>query len=324
MAIARAAGRFVTVLAAGCAAASHALAQSYPVRPLRIIVTSAAGGGADFMARTAALRLTEALGQPVIVENRPGSAAQAGNEFGMGATPDGYTTTLASPGYTIDSSVRASGFDPLTSYTPIIMVGKGPLVLLAHPSVPARNLQDLIAVAKSRPGELAYGTGGQGTMTHLTSALFLLLADVKMLRVPYRGGAPSLVDLLAGRLQVVFTPPQTGMAYVRSGKLRALGVTTAERSKSEPEIPTIAESGVPGYEASNWHALIAPKGLPQPIQERLNTEMNTVVASPDFTRTLLSHGVEPAGGTPAELHEYVRRDFYKWHKVVQDANIRIE
>ena len=324
MRVAQAAGRLVTVLAACCAAASHAVAQSYPVRPIRILVTSAAGGGADFMARVTAQRLSEALGQPVIVENRPGIAAQTGNEFGMGATPDGYNATLASPGYTIDSSVRASKFDPLTSYTPIIMVGKAPLVLLAHPSVPARNPKELIAVAKSRPGELAYGTGGQGTMTHLTSELFLLLADVKMLRVPYRGGAPSLVDLLAGRLQVVFTPPQTGMAYVRSGKLRALGVTTAERSKSEPEIPTIAESGVPGYEASNWHALIAPKGLPQPIQERLNTEMNKVVASPDFTRTLLSHGVEPAGGTPAELHEYVRRDFYKWQKVVQDANIRIE
>jgi tripartite-type tricarboxylate transporter receptor subunit TctC len=317
-------GRVVTAFAACCAAASQVAAQSYPARPLRIIVSSAPGGGSDFMARLAAQRLSEVLGQPIIVENRPGIAAQAGNEFGMGFTPDGYTMTIVTPSYTINSSVRASKFDPLTSYTPIIMVGKGPMVVLIHPSVSARNAKELVAVARSRPNELAYGTSGQGTIIHLATALFLLAADVKMLHVPYKGGGPALIDLLAGRTQMVFTPPQTGMAYVRSGKLRAIGMTTAQRSKSEPEIPTIAESGVPGYEASNWHALIAPKGLPRPIQERLNSEINKIVASPEFGKTLLANGVEPAGGTPAELHEYMRRDFYKWRKVVQDANIRIE
>ncbi|HET7159570.1 MAG TPA: tripartite tricarboxylate transporter substrate-binding protein, partial [Burkholderiales bacterium] len=213
---------------------------------------------------------------------------------------------------------------PLTQYTPIIMLGKGPIVVLTHPSVPARNARELIALAKSQPGELAYGTSGQGTIIHLSTALFLLLADVKMLHVPYKGGGPALVDLMGSRVQVVFAPAQTGMPYVRSGKLRAIGMTSAARSKSDTEIPTLAESGVPGYEASNWHALIAPRGLPRPIQERLNGEMTKIVASSEFGKTLMANGVEPAGGTPAELHEYVRHDFYKWRKVIQDANIKVE
>jgi tripartite-type tricarboxylate transporter receptor subunit TctC len=316
--------RVIFMLAAYCGAVPSISAQSYPARPLRIIVTSAPGGGSDFMARIAAQRLTEALGQQVIVENRPGIGAQAGNEYGMGFTPDGYTMTIVTPSYTINSSIRASKFDPLTQYTPIIMLGKGPIVVLTHPLVPARNARELVTLAKSQPGELAYGTSGQGTIIHLSTALFLLLADVKMLHVPYKGGGPALVDLMGGRVQVVFTPPQTGMPYVRSGKLRAIAMTSAERSKSEPEIPTLAESGVPGYEASNWHALIAPRGLPRPIHDRLNGEMRKIVASGEFGKTLLANGVEPAGGTPAELHEYVRRDFYKWRKVIQDANVRIE
>jgi tripartite-type tricarboxylate transporter receptor subunit TctC len=311
-------------LAAFCAAIPAASAQAYPSRPLRVIVSSAPGGGSDFMARLSAQKLTEALGQQVIVENRPGIGAQAGNEYGTRFTPDGYTMTLITPSYTINSSVRASSFDPVTSYTPIIMVADGPLVVLTHPSVAARSTRELVALAKSQPDKLAYGTSGQGTIVHLSTALFLLLADVKMLHVPYKGGGPALVDLIAGRLQVQFTPPQTGMPYARSGKLRAIAMTTAQRSKAEPEIPTLAESGVPGYEASNWHALIGPKGLPRAIQERLNGEMQKIVASAEFGKTLATAGIEPAGGTPAELHEYVRRDFQKWRKVVQEANIKIE
>lgn len=320
----RAATRVATALAASFAATALLAAQSYPDRPLRVIVTSAPGGGSDFMARAAAQRLSEALGHPVVVENRPGIAAQVGNEFGMGLTPDGYTMTIVTPSYTINPTVRASKFDPLASYTPIIMVAKGPIVVLTHPSVTARTAKELVATAKSRPGELAYGTSGQGTIIHLATALFLLAADIKMLHVPYKGGGPALVDLMAGRLQVVFTPPQTGMPHVRSGKLRAIGMTTAERSRADPEIPTLAESGVPGYEASNWHALIAPKGLPPSIQVRLNAEMRRIVASSEFGKMLLANGVEPAGGTPADLDDYVRRDFHKWQKVVREANISIE
>jgi tripartite-type tricarboxylate transporter receptor subunit TctC len=314
--------RIVLVVITAFIATSQVIAQQYPVRPIRMLVTSAPGGGSDFMARLTAQRLTEALGQQVIVENRPGIAAQAGNEFGVRTTmPDGYTLTLVTPTYTINPSVRPSKFDPLTEYTPVILIGKAPTVLMINPSVAANDVRELIAIAKNRKDPLAYGSSGQGTIIHLTTELFLLMANVKMLHVPYKGGGPALVDLLSGQLQVVFATSQTGMQFVRAGKLRALGVTSSERIKSEPELPTIAEAGVPGYEATNWHAIIGPKGLPGAIVNRLNEVMRKIIANGEFLKVLQANGIEPAGGSPADLHNYIRQDFAKWAKVIKAANV---
>lgn len=313
------------LLSALCAAAAApASAQQYPAKPVRIIVPFAAGGGSDFVARLTGQKLGEALGQQVIVDNRPGGGANIGIELAMRAAPDGYTLLQITPSYTINPTVRPVKFDALADYTPIILEGKGPLVVLAHPSLPARNARQLIALAKAKPGEIIYGTAGQGTIIHLATELFAHTAGVKMTHVPYKGGAPALVDLMAGQIQLVWSPPQTGLPHARSGRLRAIGMTSAERSKAEPEIPTLAESGLPGYEATNWHGLIGPKGLPRPIVDRLNAEVRKIIAHREMEKTLQANGIDPAGGTPEQLHDYLRRELEQWRKVITSAGIKVE
>ena len=317
--------RSILLAAAVClAAAAPASAQQYPVRPIRIIVPFAAGGGSDFVARLIGQKLGEALGQQVIVDNRPGAGASIGIEQGIRAAPDGYTLTQISPSYTINPTVRAVKFDALADYTPIVLEGKGPLVVLAHPSLPARNAKQVIELARSKPDQIIYGTAGQGTLIHLATELFLHTAGVRMTHVPYKGGAPALVDLMAGQIQLVWSPPQTGLPHARSGKLRAIGMTSAERSKAEPDIPTLAESGLPGYEATNWHGLIGPKGLPRPVVDRINAEIRKIIAQKDMEKTLQANGIDPAGGTPEQLADYLRRELEQWRKVITTANIKVE
>ena len=301
-----------------------AIAQQYPVKPIRVIVAFAPGGGSDFVARLIAQKLAEALGQQVIVDNRPGGGASIGFEQGMRAAPDGYTLTQITPSYTINPSVRPVKYDALADYTPVALEGKGPLAVLAHPSLPARNARELIALARGKPGQVIFGTAGQGTIVHLATELFLHQSGVKMVHVPYKGGAPALVDLMAGEIQLVWSPPQTGMPYARSGRLRAIGMTSAKRTRADPDVPTIAESGLPGYEATNWHALIAPKGLSRAIVDRLNGEVRKIVAAPDMEKMLLANGIEPDTGTPEQLAEYIRKDLMQWRAVITRANIRVD
>jgi len=308
------------LLALPCAAP----AQQYPAKPVRVIVPFAPGGGSDFVARLIGQKLSEALGQQVVVDNRPGAGASIGIDAGIRAAPDGYTLTQITPSYTINPTVRPLKFEALVDYAPVVLEGKGPLVVLAHPSLPARNARQLIALAKGKPGDIIYGTAGQGTIIHLATELFLHTAGVKMTHVPYKGGAPALVDLMAGQIQLVWSPPQTGLPHARSGRLRAIGMTSAERSRAEPDIPTLAESGLPGYEATNWHGLIGPKGLPRPIVERLNAEIRKIIAHKEMEKTLQANGIEPAGGTPEQLHEYLRREVEQWRQVITRANIRVE
>jgi tripartite-type tricarboxylate transporter receptor subunit TctC len=322
--VTRARVAFAWAGALAAAAPVAAVAQQYPVKPLRIIVAFAPGGGADFMARLIGQKLTDSLAQQVIVENRPGGGASVGMEYGLRAAPDGYTLTQITPSYTINPSVRPVKYDPLTDYTPIVMEGKGPLAVLAHPSLPARNARQLIALAKSKPGAIIYGTSGQGTIVHLATELFQHTAGISMVHVPYKGGAPALVDLMAGQIQLVWSPPQIGLPYVKAGKLRAIGVTSAQRTKADPSIPTLAESGLPGYEATNWHALIGPKGLSRAIVDRLNGEVRKIVAAKEMESVLQANGVEPDGGTPEMLSEYVRKDFLQWRAVISRANIRLD
>jgi tripartite-type tricarboxylate transporter receptor subunit TctC len=312
---------FCLGLALACA---QAWAQGYPAKPIRLIVPFAPGGGVDFIARLIGQRLGEALGQQVVVENRPGAGSAIGTEAALRSAPDGYTLLEISPSYTINPSLRPAKFDPLNDYTPVVLIGKGPFVVVAHPSLPARNGRELIALARSRPGEIIYGSSGQGTIVHLSTELFLYMARVKMTHVPYKGGGPALIDAIAGQISLVFSPPQTGLPHVKAGQVRAIGMTSAARIPTEPGIPALAET-VPGYEATNWHATIGPKGLPRAVVERINGEVRKIVREAEMEKTLHENGVFPrGGGSPEEVGELIRKDFEQWKKVIIQAGIKPE
>ncbi len=307
------------LLGAACTAA----AQPYPSKPVRIIVGAAPGGGTDFVSRLMAGRLTDALGQQVFVENRSGAGSTIGYEYGVKSAPDGYTLTMITGSYSINPSLYSLKFNALTDFTPVVWVARGPYVVVVHPSLPVKSVRELVALAKARPGQIIYGSSGQGAIVHLTTALFEYMAGVKMTHVPYKGGGPAMIDLLAGNLQVLFATSQIGFQQVKAGRLRALAVTTPERVRVEPNIPTVAESGVPGYEVTNWHGLIGPKGLPRPVVERLNAEMNKILRQKEMEERLQSEGVAPAGGTPEQLYEQVRKELEVWKQVVTRAGITL-
>jgi tripartite-type tricarboxylate transporter receptor subunit TctC len=306
------------------AATTAVSAQSYPVKPVRLIVPFAPGGGVDFIVRLIGPKLSEALGQQLVIENRPGAGSAIGTEFVLRSAPDGYTLLETSPSYVINPSLRPGKLDPLADCTPIVLIGKGPFVVVAHPSLPARDPRQLIALAKSRPGQIVYGSSGQGTIVHLSTELFLYMAGIRMTQVPYKGGAPALVDTMAGHVALVFAPPQTGLPHAQAGRVRALGMTSLKRIPTEPDIPAIAET-VPGYEATNWHAMLGPKGLPRAIVDRLNGEVRKIVAQKDIEGRLHASGVFPdGGGTPEQLAELLRRDYEQWTKVIRQAGIKAE
>jgi tripartite-type tricarboxylate transporter receptor subunit TctC len=303
--------------------ACTAAAQPYPSRPIRIVVAAAPGGGSDFVARLMGGKLAEALGQQVFVENRPGAGSTIGYEFGVKAAPDGYTLTIITGSYSINPSLYPIKFHPLNDFTPVIWVARGPYVIVVHPSLPVRTTRELIALAKARPGQIIYGSSGQGAIVHLTTELFLYMAGVKMTHVPYKGGGPAMTDLLAGHIQLVFATAPVGLPQAKAGRLRALAVTTSARVPAEPGIPTVAESGVPGYEVTNWHGLIGPKGLPPPVVERLNGEMTKIIQHKDMEARLQSDGLTAAGGTPEQLYEQIRKEIEQWRQVVLRAGIKI-
>ena len=309
---------------AGLLHSMDTFAQTYPAKTVRIIVSSAAGGGTDFIGRLLAQKLSEALGQQVIVDNRPGAGSTLGFEAGLKSAPDGYTFNLVTPSYSINPSLYNLKFDPINDFTPVILVARGPLIAVVHPSVPVKNLRELITLAKAHPDQLVYGSSGQGTIVHLANAQFLYMAGIKMVHVPYKGGAPALTDLIAGQISLVFATPQTGLPQVKAGRIRALAVTTATRIAAEPSIPTIAEAGVPGYEVNNWHALIGPRGLPRAVVERLNSEVLKIIRGKDMEDRLRGDGVAPAGGTPEQLLEQIRREITMWRNVVKAADIKIQ
>jgi tripartite-type tricarboxylate transporter receptor subunit TctC len=304
--------------------AGPAYAQSYPSKPVRIVVASTPGGGADFVARLIAPKLTEAFGQQTLVENRPGAGSTLGYEVGMRSAADGYTLTLITPSYSINPSLYPLKFDALADYTPIVMIAKGPLVAVVHPSLPVRTVRDLITFAKTKPGVVTYGSTGQGAIIHLATALFENMAAIRMTHIPYKGGGPALVDVIAGNIYLTFATPQTGLRQAKAGRVRPLAVTSATRLAAAPDVPTIAESGVPGYEVVNWQALIGPKGLPRAIVERINGVVNQAVRSREMEDKLQADGVSPAGGTPEQLHGQIRREIEIWRRVIAHAGIRAE
>ena len=306
-----------------CAGPATAAEPVYPSKSIRIIVAAAPGGGTDFVSRLMGSKLTESLGQQVLVENRAGAGSTIGYEYGVKSAPDGYTLTMITGSYSINPSLYPIKFHPLNDFTPVIWVARGPYVIVVHPSLPVKTTRELIALAKARPGQIIYGSSGQGAIVHLTTELFLTMAGVKMTHVPYKGGGPAMTDLLAGHIQLVFATAPVGLPQAKAGRLRALAVTTSTRVAAEPGIPTVAESGVPGYEVTNWHGLIGPKGLPRPVMERLNGEMTKILQQKDMEGRLQSDGLSPVGGTPEQLFEQIRKEIEQWRQVVVRAGIQI-
>jgi tripartite-type tricarboxylate transporter receptor subunit TctC len=306
------------------AATLPAGAQPYPAKPVRVIVPFAPGGGSDFTGRLVAQKLTERLGTTFVVDNRPGAGGNLGAETALKSPADGYTLLLISASYTVNPSVYKLSFDPISDITPIIQVSGGPYVVAVHPSVPANTLAEFVAYAKKQPDKVAYGTSGNGSIMHVASQYFAEAAGIKVLHIPYKGTGPALQDTIGGQVQLIFGAIPATLPHVRAGRLRALAVTTAKRVGAAPELPTVAEVGYPGYEVTNWHGLIGPKGLPAEIVERLNREVNDLIKAEDMRKSLAADGLEPAGGSPAQFAEILKVEAARWAKVVKQAGIKVE
>jgi len=299
-------------------------AQDYPTKPIRVIVPFAPGGGSDFIARFMAQRLSELLGKPFVIESKPGAGGNLGTEQGVRAAADGYTLTLIASSYTVNPAIHKLNFDPVNEVTPIIQLSRGPLLVLVNPSLGASALQDLIAMAKKKPGEIMYASSGQGSIIHAATELFNLKAGIKMIHVPYRGTGPALTDTLAGQTQVFFSSAATALPHVQSGTLKALAVTTAKRLPALPNVPTVAEAGLPGYEVDLWHGLIAPKGLPHTIADKINKATNESLTLKDTAEKLATDGVAPAGGTPEQFMATIRKEIDLWKKLAANGVIKAE
>ena len=317
------------LLAALCAGAAAGTVQAaatapYPDHPLRLILPFPTGGPTDIVARTFGQKLGEALGQQVVVDNRGGAGGVPGTEAALRSAPDGYTFLMISSTYPVSPSLYKLNFDPVADITPIILIAKGPFIVCVHPSLPVKNIRELIALAKSRPGQINFATAGTGSGVHLATELFLNMADVKMNHIPYKGTGPALTDTIAGQTNMIFGTSSAALPFVKAGRLRALAVTTAQRLAAEPEIPTVMESGVPGYETFAWQALTGPKGLPRSIVERLNADITKIIAQKDMAERFQQEGQLPAGGTPQQLMDLIKREIDVWHKVVVRAGIRVE
>jgi tripartite-type tricarboxylate transporter receptor subunit TctC len=291
---------------------------------VRIIAPFAPGGGTDFIARLIAQKLTERLGQQVIVENKPGAGGNLGAEFAVKSPPDGYTLLLIAGSYTVNPSIYKLSFDPVNDITPLVQLSQGPFLVAVHPSVPAKTLKELIDYARKEPDKLSYASAGSGSITHLASELFLDMAKIKMVHVPYKGTGPALNDTIAGNTQLIFGSVATSLQFTKSGRLRGLAVTTPQRIPAAPELPTVAEAGVPGYEVVLWHGLVGPKGLPAAVVERVNQAANDALKSKDVADLLATDGVAPAGGTPERFRAVIKADIERWSRVVKQANIKAD
>jgi len=312
-------------LAAGLALAAvgapaHAQ-QKYPNKPVRMIVPFVPGGGTDIVSRSIAAKLTEALGQSVVVDNRAGGGGTIGAETTVRAVPDGYTIIMVSGSYATNAALYKLPYDPVLDITPIALIGQTGFIVSVHPGVPVKSIKELIVLAKAKPGALNYGSTGTGGITHLATELFDLMAGTKMTHIPYKGTGAALTDLIGGQVQIMVGAMPSLVPQTKAGKVRGLAVTTLKRNSAVPDLPTVADS-LPGYEAILWYGMWGPKGLPKDIVTRLNTEVARALALPDIRERLAAEGVDPDGGPPERLKEILARDVPKWTKVVKDANIK--
>ena len=305
-------------------AASNAVA-AYPERPVRLVVPYSAGGSTDAVARLIGARLTERMGQQFVVDNRTGAGTIIGTEIVVRSAPDGYTLLMATPPLAVNPSLYGKVPYVLErDFAAVTNVAASSNLLVVHPSVPAKSTSELIGLLKANPGKYDYGSSGVGGAGHLAMALFVSMAGVDAVHVPYKGGAPAVTDLVAGRLAMMMANLTTAQLHIRAGRLRALGIGTKSRSKLFPELPTIAESGVPGYEANNWNGVVVPAGAPKAVIERLHREIAAVLTEPAIAERMAKSGLEPIGDTPAEFAQYLNSEAEKWGKLVKSAGIRAE
>lgn len=320
--------RGLPVLAAGTLIAAlvpAAWGQDYPSRPIRIIVPAVSGGSNDVLARVIGEKLRERYGQPVLAENRPGASQMLGSELTAKAAPDGYTLMLPTATFASSVATRAKlAFDPLTDLTGVSMVGVGPFMLAVHPSVPVKNVKELIALARARSGQLDYGSAGAGSIIHLAAEVFSANTNIQMGHVPYKSGAPAVTAAVAGEVPVIFMSLPSVWAQVKNNRLRAIAVTTAKRSSFVPDLPTVAESGVPGYEATQWWGILAPGKMNRDNIAKLNAEINRILGLEEIKVRLSHEGAEPVLMTPEAFTAFVHAEIAKWRKVVKERNIRQE
>jgi tripartite-type tricarboxylate transporter receptor subunit TctC len=305
--------------------AAHAAAQPFPAKPPKLYVGFVPGGGVDQTARITTARLSEIWNSPITVENRPGAGGTIAAELTARSAPDGYTLVLCNIGsHGIGPSLYKMGYDAIKGVSFIGLIGTTPNVMAVHPSVPATTVAEFIAYARANPGKVSYGSSGVGTSTHLGVELFKGMAGIDILHVPYKGGAASSADLVAGQVQLVITNLPEQVGYIRSGRTRALGVSTPRRSPQFPEVPTISESGLPGYEVTVWYGICGPGGMAPALVEKMNADLQKAVSAPETLKRLSDAGIEPAPGTSAQFTEFARAEVAKWAKVIKDANVKAE
>jgi tripartite-type tricarboxylate transporter receptor subunit TctC len=317
-----------TLLAAGLASTlpiSAAYAQTYPGRPVRMIVPYPPGGPTDVLARIVAVKLSEALGQPFSIDNKAGASGMIGSAEVAKAAPDGYTLLGNASIHVINPSLYPKAtFDAIADFTPVTQLASVPLILVVNNDLPVKNVRELIAYAKANPGKLNFASSGNAAAPHLAGESFKIAASVQMQHVPYKGSAPALTDLIGGQVQLMFDSMPSAMPHVKAGKLRPLAVTTAKRSAAVPDLPTVAEAGVPGYDISTWYGLWAPKGTPREITERLASETAKILKLPDVRERYAALGAEPVGSTPDEFAAYCRSELTKWAKIVKESGAKAD
>jgi tripartite-type tricarboxylate transporter receptor subunit TctC len=318
------AGAILVVLSSGVVNA-QASAQ-YPTKAIRVIVPSAPGSGPDIMARTIAQKLGEALSQPVIVEARPGAGGIIGSEAAAKASPDGYTLIMGNAGsHSVNPSLyRKLPYDPLKDFSPVTLVSTAPNILIVHPSLPVKSAKDLISLAKARPGDLTFGSGGNGSTAHLSGEMFRTLAGINLVHVPFKGAPAAVLGVITGEISMAILNLPPALPHVKSGRLKALGVSTPKRSAAVPDLPTIAESGLAGYSATAWYGVLAPTGTPREIILKLNAEIIKILRTDEIKKRILSDGGEVVGSTPEEFTAVMKSDIAKWAKVVQASGARVD
>lgn len=314
--------KLACALAAALLAALPAAAQNYPAKAVRIIVPYAAGGNTDITARAVGSKLAEVFGQQVIVDNRPGGATNIGSELAAKAAPDGYTIFMGGASNAVNMSLYAKPpYDTLRDFAPISLCVKGANVLSTHPSLPARNLKELIALAKARPGKLNFASSGLGSSNQMAGELLKLMANINIVHVPYKGNAPALTDTVAGHVEMIFSGVPALAPHIKSGRLRAIGIGSLKRFPALPEVPTFDESGLKGYEATSWFGLMAPVKTPQEIVARLNAEVDKIIKSADIQTRFINDGLEPIGGSQADFDKFIRAEIAKYAKLIKAAGI---
>lgn len=306
-------------------AASSSFAQAYPSKPIRLVIPFSAGGSTDIVGRLIAAKLSVDLGQPVVVENRPGAGGSVGSDLVAKADPDGYAILMVPGAHTINASLyQKLPYDTLRDFEPVIQIASVATMIVVHPAVPVTSVAELIALAKARKGELNYGSAGSGTVTHMTAELFKLMAEVDITHVPYKGSSQALKDLLGGRVQVMFANFPGTLNHVQAGKLRAIAVNGAKRSPLLPSTPTVAESGLPAFEANTWYGILAPAGTPRAVIDRLNSEIEKALQTSEVRDFLSKEGGEVIGGKPEQFAAFIRADIAKWARVIKQSGIRID